>query len=89
MRTDPLPHQVRDLVLRTFQEFGAAIFATDQLNETVLFDRGRHVARTYKADGLMAMWMLRVGIVQFYDADGNMLMTVNMLEELEPQRMAA
>ena len=37
----------------------------------------------------MAMWLLEIGIVQFYDADGNMLLTVNLLEELEPQRMAA
>jgi len=27
--------------------------------------------------------------VQFYDAQGNMLLTVNLLEELEPQRMVA
>ena len=32
---------------------------------------------------------LQIGIVQFYDAEGNMLLTVNLLEELEPQRMAA
>jgi hypothetical protein len=89
MRMDPLPHEVRDLVVRTFQDFGAAVFGPQCLDENVLFDGGRYVARTFKADGFMAMWLLRVGVVQFYDAEGNMLMTVNMLEELEPQRMAA
>jgi hypothetical protein len=33
--------------------------------------------------------MIDVGLVQFYDADGNMLRTVNLFEEIEPQRMAA
>jgi hypothetical protein len=30
-----------------------------------------------------------VGLVQFYDTAGNMLRTVNVFEEIEPQRMAA
>lgn len=89
MRTDPLPHEVRELVFRAFQDFGAAIFQSADIDETILIDRGRRAARTYKADGLMAMWLLQIGVVQFYDADGNMLMTVNLLEEREPQRMAA
>jgi hypothetical protein len=89
MRTDPLPHEIRGLVLRTFQDFGAAIFGPWDLDETIVVDDGRYVARTYKADGYMAMWLVEIGIVQFYDADGNMLLTVNLLEELEPQRMAA
>jgi hypothetical protein len=37
----------------------------------------------------MAMWLVEVGIVQFYDAEGNILQTVNLFEEREPQRMAA
>ena len=66
-----------------------AIFSSLGLDETILVDDGRYAARTYKADGYMAMWLLQIGIVQFYDAEGNMLLTVNLLEELEPQRMAA
>ena len=61
----------------------------DALKETILIDDGRYVARTYRAGGLMAMWLIDVGIVQFYDEDGNMLRTINLLRELEPQRMAA
>ena len=89
MRTDPLPHEVRELVIRIFQDFGVNVFSALELDETILLDEGRYAARTYKADGFMAMWLLEIGIVQFYDADGAMLMTVNLSEELEPQRMAA
>ena len=89
MRTDPLPYEVRELVLHTFQDFGVAIFNPVDIDENILIDGGRYAARTYKADGYMAMWLLSIGIVQFYDAEGNMLLTVNLLEHLEPQRMAA
>jgi hypothetical protein len=89
MRTDPLPEEVRELVLRAFQGFGAEVFSAASLDETILLDDGRYAARTYTVDGYMAMWLVEIGIVQFYDAEGNMLLTVNLLEELEPQRMAA
>jgi hypothetical protein len=86
---DPLPYEVRELVFRTFQDFGAPVFRALDLDETVLVDSGRYAARTYRTDGFMAMWLLEIGIVQFYDAEGHMLRTVNLFEELEPQRMAA
>ena len=35
------------------------------------------------------MRLVGIGIVQFYDKDGNLLRTVNLSRELEPQRMAA
>ncbi len=89
MRLYPQPYEVRALVARTFDEFGAAPHTLFDLDETILIDDGRYMARSYKADGYMAMWLVEVGIVQFYDAEGNMLRTVNLFEELEPQRMAA
>ena len=89
MRTDPLSYEVRELVIRTFEYFDFFLDDPLDLEETIVIDDGRYSARTYEADGYMAMWMLDIGIVQFYDADGNMLRTVNLLEELEPQRMAA
>ena len=52
-------------------------------------DDGRYVARSYWVADYLAMWMIDVGLVQFYDGNGNMLRTVNLFEELEPQRMAA
>jgi hypothetical protein len=89
MRMDPLPYEVRELVCRTFDSFGLENFEPSDLDETIVVDDGQYAARTYKLDGYMAMWLLEIGIVQFYDAHGNMLLTVNLLEELEPQRMAA
>ena len=47
------------------------------------------MARSYRTDGLMAMWLVEVGIVQFYDADGAMVRTINLLEEMEPLKVAA
>lgn len=35
------------------------------------------------------MWLIGVGIVQFYDAEGTMLRTVNLLQEQRERRMAA
>jgi hypothetical protein len=89
MRTDPLPYEVRELVIRTLEYFDVFLENPLDLDETILIDDGRYSARTYEADGHMAMWLLDIGIVQFYDPDGNMLRTVNLFEELEPQRMAA
>jgi hypothetical protein len=37
----------------------------------------------------MAMWMIEVGLVQFYDANGNMLRTINLFEEVKPMTIAA
>jgi len=89
MRTDPLPCEVRELVIRIFEYFDVVIDSPLDLDETILIDDGRYSARTYKADGYMAMWLLEIGVVQFYDDQGNMLRTVNLLEELEPLRVAA
>ena len=37
----------------------------------------------------MAMWLIDVGLVHFYDADGYMLRTINLFEEARPLKMAA
>jgi hypothetical protein len=89
MRTDPLPYEVRDVVVRNFEYLGIYIQSPWDIDETILVDDGRYSARTYKIDGYMAMWLVEIGVVQFYDSDGNMLLTVNLTEELVPQRMAA
>jgi hypothetical protein len=89
MRVDPQPTTVRRIVIKMFRRFGAETPSLFEIEEKLLLDEGRHVARTYRVDRLMAMWFLEIGIVQFYDDDGNMLGTVNLLEELVPQRLAA
>ncbi len=89
MRLSPDAHQVRELVRRTFGEFDASQEDLDDLCENILIDDGRYVARSYRVGEMMAMWLVSVGLVQFYDADGNLLLTVNLFEQLHPQRMAA
>ena len=89
MRLESEPNDVRFAVVGMFERFGASPQALFDLEETIQIDRGKHVARSYRVDGLMAMWLLGIGIVQFYDADGNMLATVNLLEEAVPQQMVA
>jgi hypothetical protein len=59
------------------------------IDETILIDRGRYVARSYRVEGYLAMWLAAVGILQFYDDRGRMLTTINLFETLRPQRMAA
>ena len=83
------PHEVRRLVTQTLGELGASMPSLFDLEETLLIDDGGYVARSYRVHGYMAMWLIEVGIVQFYDAEGNMLATVNLLREQEPMKMAA
>jgi hypothetical protein len=59
------------------------------MQEKIRFDRHRVVARTYRVDRLMAMWLSEVGILQFYDADGRMLATIHLRPGGLGQRAAA
>ncbi len=89
MTVAPELHEVRRLVIQFFAELGAALPTLFDLEETIRIDEGRCNARSYRVEGYMAMWLLEVGIVQFYDAKGNMLATVNLLKELKPLKIAA
>jgi len=60
-----------------------------EVEENIRIDRGRCVARCYRASEMFAMWLIDVGVLQFYDADGEMLHTVNLFTELVPARAAA
>jgi hypothetical protein len=85
----PRPQDVRELVQRTFEDLDVAPLDWCELKETLLIDQGRYVARSYRLEGYMAMWLVSVGILQFYDEEGNMLRTINLLLETEPERLAA
>lgn len=89
MRVESRPNEVLSAVVGMFERCGATPQSLFDLEEKILIDRGKYVARTYRVDGLMAMWFIDIGIVQFYDADGNMLATINLLSEAIPRRMAA
>jgi hypothetical protein len=89
MTISPNPDHIRTIVFRTFLEFDVDEDMLGDLDERIVLDDGRYVARSYRIDNYLAMWMIDVGLVQFYDDTGNMLRTVNLFEEIEPQRMAA
>ena len=89
MTAAPPPEQVRSLVVQTFKEFGVEVHNELDLHETLLVENQSLVARSYRAERMMAMWLLRAGIVQFYDELGAMLRTVNLLRGLRSQRAAA
>jgi hypothetical protein len=89
MTVKPGPHEVRRLVLQALRELGAPVPCLANLEETILLDDGQYTARSYRAGDLTAMWLIEVGLVQFYDADGNMLRTINLFEEVKPLKMAA
>jgi len=89
MTISPDADQIRTIVFRTFLELDVAEEILDDLDERIMLDSGRYVARSYRVDDYLAMWMIDVGLVQFYDSAGNMLRTVNVFEEIAPQRMAA
>jgi len=89
MIVEPEPHDVRRLVVQILEELGAAMPTLFDLEETILIDDNKYAARSYRVQGYMAMWLLEVGIVQFYDAHGEMLRTVNLFQELKPLKMAA
>lgn len=89
MRVMPTPADVRRLVARTFTSLGNDAFGALDVNETMRIDAGKLVARTYRTETMWAMWMIEIGLLQFYDEEGQMLCTVNLFEERLPVRAAA
>ena len=89
MRMEPRPGEVRTLVLDMFRDLGATTPSLFDLEEDIVIDRGRCLGRSYRVDHLMAMWLADIGLIQFYDCEGNMLRTVNLFAEIAPLRMAA
>jgi hypothetical protein len=85
----PDADEVRQLVRSYFRQLGVNAEDVTKMEETTRVDRGRIVSHSYRAAELFSMWLVEVGILQFYDRDGEMLMTVNLFERLEPKRMAA
>jgi hypothetical protein len=89
MTVAPSPDHVRILVARSLRQFGAPVQNELDLHETLVIERGELIARSYRADGIMAMWLIRAGVVQLYGRDGAMLSTINLLEESRPELAAA
>ncbi len=89
MRICPEATEVRSIVRQVFVHLGVQEDVLEDLSETILVDEGRPCARSYRIESYMAMWLIDIGIVQFYDEDGNMLHRTNLLAEANPRRMAA
>ena len=93
------PQQIKQIVAKTFEELGVKTGGinpgginpgeTPDLDENLLVHDGHYVARSYRAGDLMAMWFVDNGFIQFYDAEGNMLRTINLRQEAIERRMAA
>jgi len=85
------PTSVRQLVVEHFARFGADPQEADACAETILIRDGKYRGRSYRTSELLAMWMIEIGLVQFYAADGAMLATVSLDERTAPQmrKMAA
>jgi hypothetical protein len=89
MRLNMHAADVRELVSRYFLDLGAEAVDLADVQENIRIDQGRCVARCYRVADMFAMWLIDVGVLQFYDADGEMLQTVNLFTELQPHRAAA
>lgn len=89
MRRDISPDTVREAVIEQFTRQCVAFRAEPRLSERVRTERGRTVARSYQGGTLMAMWMVDIGLLQFYDGAGNMLQTWSLLAAPAPHRKAA
>lgn len=89
MTVTPDSNLVRQIVLRSFAEFSGEEQDDLSLAEMILINEGKYRGRSYRSCGLMAMWLLDVGIVQIYDADGQMLRMINLFEEQDLLRRAA
>lgn len=89
MRISPSADEVRLMVRQVLSELGVQRDALRDLSETVRIEEGRCLARSYRVDRFLAMWLIDVGILQFYDDEGNMVRRANLFAEVETRRMAA
>lgn len=85
----PTPQDVRRLIVEQFHRFGATDASADTLAETILIRDGRYRGRTFRAGGLMAMWMVDIGLIQLYGADGEMLAAFSLDRRPAPHQAAA
>jgi len=85
----PSPEEVARLVAGVLAELGSDVQNMLDLNESILIDSGRYVARSYRTDGFLAMWLIDAGIVQFYDPHGNLLRTLSLRRATIERRAAA
>ena len=85
MLVSPTPTEVRWIVDESFRKyFQISDEELEDLVEIPMIDGGRCIARSYRVSNLLAMWLMDVGILQFYDEQGRMLRRANLFAEIEP-----
>ena len=90
MLVSPTPKEVRWIVEQSLQRyFGINDDELEELVEVPMIEDGRCMARSYRVANLLAMWLIDVGILQFYDDQGRMLRRANLFAEIEPRAAAA
>ena len=90
MLVSPTAAEVRWIVEESFQRyFNITSEEIQELVETPVVDSGRCMARSYRVANLLAMWLVDVGILQFYDDQGRMLRRANLFAEIETHSAAA
>jgi hypothetical protein len=80
---------MRQTILHGFQRHFARTLDESELEERVRIEDGRVLAYSYQLEELFAMWMVPIGLVQFYDAEGNMLQTLDLTSAAAERRSAA
>jgi len=89
MTVHPDADFVREIVLRIFGQSGWRAADVEGLTEMILISDGKYRGRSYRAAGLMAMWLADLGLLQVYDRQGQMLRTINLFEEQTALQRAA
>ena len=89
MKVAPQADSVREIVMQAFAELTGEPTDPSSLAEVLLIHEGKYRGRSYRAGGLLAMWMMQLGLVQVYDEEGEMLRTINLFQEQGELRRAA
>ena len=89
MYTPISPARMRQLVLHGFQQQSTREITRSEIDERVRVEDGQAIAYTYRTHDLFAMWMIPIGLVQFYDNEGNMLQTIDLTAPVTARRRAA
>ena len=83
------PNEMRRVVLHGFQRHCTRIIPQEDVQEYVRIEEGKVAAYCYYVDHLFAMWMVDIGLVQFYTDEGTMLQTFDLSAlAAEPRRAA-
>ncbi|MEK6235304.1 MAG: hypothetical protein N2C14_11405 [Planctomycetales bacterium] len=87
-----LPHlsaeETRSLASQTFIELGADPERVADVKDTILIQDGHYRGRSFRVEGMLAMWMIEVDLLQFYAADGELLKTISLKRRASESKAA-